>query len=495
VIRLVVAALAILVASGCAAQSGREGGEGSGSKSSVLSSIPFLTSKGTKTTLIAELHSGAYEASSLAVGEEKDLAQRRGDGFGFVRSSFIEQYLRDLRSTLVGVSGVVGVPGRVMILASPAFAAYSTPDGNIYLSMAWLENLESADEVAAILAHEQSHVLLKHHTSDLISSMQRKGQALHEIGVSAKTALSGSKSMAKSDARALANEQIAADVTEKLALPAWGRRQEREADLLGVDLLIRGGYSPGAMITMLEKLRAWEANIKESEEAFWDKMSQAAQAGPSEAVRLAYQRAVDAVSVSHPKTEERIDEVAEYLDRHYADAKLPEPKIGPWKAVASRPDVIQVMRNYDRAFTARKMLDKGKTQEAYSFAKAAAAGPTATDAYPNWVLARSADLLGRKREALEALRRALRAPEPVPQIYEELIFTYEREGNIASALEWTDKASITFGKSPRWTPPKIRLLRKAGRTAEAEALTLDCSINSPDWKRQCQEANKTAAHR
>jgi tetratricopeptide (TPR) repeat protein len=141
------------------------------------------------------------------------------------------------------------------------------------------------------------------------------------------------------------------------------------------------------------------------------------------------------------------------------------------------------------------MLDKGKTQEAYSFAKAATAGLTATDAYPNWVLARSADLLGRKREALEALRRALRSPEPVPQIYEELIFTYEREGNIASALEWTDKASITFGKSPRWTPPKIRLLRKSGRTAEAEALTLDCSINSPDWKRQCQEANKTAAHR
>src|ERR1700682_5635031 len=92
VIRLIMAALSVLVAAGCAAQSGREVGEGSAPRSSVLSSIPFLTSKGTKATLIAELHSGAYEASSLAVGEEKDLAQRRGDGFGFVRSSFIEQY-------------------------------------------------------------------------------------------------------------------------------------------------------------------------------------------------------------------------------------------------------------------------------------------------------------------------------------------------------------------------------------------------------------------
>ncbi|PYO13698.1 MAG: hypothetical protein DMD75_05290 [Candidatus Rokuibacteriota bacterium] len=40
---------------------------------------------------------------------------------------------------------------------------------------------------------------------------------------------------------------------------------------------------------------------------------------------------------------------------------------------------------------------------------------------------------------------------------------------------------------------KIRLLRKAGKTAEADAQTLDCSVNAQDWRRLCQEANQTPA--
>ena len=72
---------------------------------------------------------------------------------------------------------------------------------------------------------------------------------------------------------------------------------------------------------------------------------------------------------------------------------------------------------------------------------------------------------------------------------------YERQGNVALALEWTNKAIATFGEAPRWTPTKIRLLRKSGRTGDAEALTLSCTVHTPDWKRECQAANKTTAGR
>jgi beta-barrel assembly-enhancing protease len=491
VIRRFAAALAMLALAGCAAETGKTDEGGKSSWRSTLS----IGAKGEKATLISGVKSGAYEASSLAIGGEKDIAQRRGEGLGFMRSTPIEQYLGEVRSKLLSASGVTGVPGRVMVLANPAFAAFSTPDGNVYVALGWLQYVASADETAAILAHELSHVLLKHHSSDLIAGMQRKGQAFHEIAVNAKTALSGSKKVAKSDARGLANEQLIADVTDKLAMPAWNRRQEREADLLGVDLLIGAGYFPGAMTSMLEKFQAWEKQNKESEEAFGERLKLTAQQNPGEMLGLAYQRLLEAVSTSHPKTDERMDDVAEYLDRHYADAKLAEPRVAPWKAVASRPDVAQVMRNYDLAFSAKKMLEKGKTQDAYAFARTAATGRTATDAYPNWVLARSAESLGRQREAVDALRRAISSPEPVPQIYEEMVFLHEQAGNIGVALEWTDKASATFGHAPRWTPPKIRLLRKAGRAPEAEALTLNCSLSTPEWKRQCQEANQTPAGR
>jgi tetratricopeptide (TPR) repeat protein len=216
-----------------------------------------------------------------------------------------------------------------------------------------------------------------------------------------------------------------------------------------------------------------------------------AQKDLGQALGLAFQRVAQHLSASHPKTGERMEDVAAYLDRHYAEGALPEPNVARWKSLAGRDEVAQVMRNYDVAFTARKMLEKQKIKEAYAFAKAAAAGRTATDAYPNWVLAKSAAALGRQKEAIDALRRAIASNEPIPQIYEEVILAYEQAGSFAAALEWADKASAAFGESPRWMPTKIRLLRKAGRAKEAEALALKCAVESPEWRRYCQESNKT----
>jgi beta-barrel assembly-enhancing protease len=481
-------ALALLGLAGCA------GGSGGGGEKSVLpaSLTPsFLAPKGTNATLLSGVKPGVYEASTLAIGEDKDIAQHRGDALGYVRSAALEQYLNETRARLISSTGKTQVPGRVMILAESGFVGFSTADGNVYLAMGLLESLESADEVAAILAHETSHVLLKHHTSDVIGDMQKKGQALYEIGVGAKTQLSGRTTLAKGDAKTLQQVQLATDATDKVVLPAWTRTQEREADLLGVDLLVETGQSPPAMVSMLEKLQAWEKATAETEQAFWDRMTQASQRNVNEAVGVAYQKLLSTVSMNHPKTEERISDTAQYYDRHYGSRELPEPKVAPWKALRARPEVAAAMKSYRQAFEAKKLLDQGKLPEANTMARAALATRPTTDAYPNWVFAKTAFALGRQREGLEALRRAVNSSEPVPNVYEELILANEGAGHLPVALSWTDQASKAFAGAPRWTPHKIRLLRKTGRVAEANTLALDCSLNAPDFKRLCQEANQT----
>jgi predicted Zn-dependent protease len=251
--------------------------------------------------VLASVKVGPYEPSPLAIGEAKDIAQHRSDGLGFVRSAALEQYLNDARARLVGATGKTGVPGRVLILANPGFTAFSTPDGNVYVAMGLLEALDTADEVAAILAHETAHVLLKHHTADVLGDMQKKGQALFEVGVGAKAALGGRSTMAKSDAKTLQQVQLATDATDKLVLPAWSRGQEREADLLAVDLLAETGQSPTAVVTMLEKLQAWEKANAETDAAFWSRMNQASQRNLNDAVGVAYERLVGSVSMNHPK--------------------------------------------------------------------------------------------------------------------------------------------------------------------------------------------------
>jgi predicted Zn-dependent protease len=382
-----------------------------------------------------------------------------------------------------------------MILANPGFVAFSTPDGNVYLAMGLVEALESADEVAAILAHETAHVLLKHHTADVLGDMQKKGQALFEMGVGAKAALSGRSTVARGDARTIQQVQLATDATDKLVLPAWSRGQEKEADLLAVDLLVETRQSAPAMVTLLEKLQAWEKATAESDEAFWSRMSQTSQRNVNEAMGMAYQKMLSTVSVSHPRTEDRITDAAEYYERHSGARALVEPAAASWKALQGRPEVALVLRNYRQAFLAKKQLDQGKNQDAYVTARTAVTGRTATDAYPNWILARAAFALGRSREGIEALRRAVSSSEPVPGVYEDLIVAHESVGNLPVALQWTDQAAKTFGGAPRWIPHRIRLLRKTGRVAEANNATIDCSLNAPDWKRLCQEANATPAGR
>ena len=450
----------------------------------------MFESPGDRQTIISGVKAGRYEASSLAVGEEKDLARQRGEALGFVSVAPLDAYLGRVRARLAAASGVEAIPGRVVLLANPAFAAYSTPDGNIYLAMGWLPYIQSEDELAAIIAHELSHVVLTHHSTDLVAGFQKRAQAAHEFGVSAKMAVAN-RPATKDDQKSLLGSEVLASVSDKVVMPAWGRRQESEADLLGVDLLVKAGYSPVAMATMLEKYQAWEKQTTEDDEAFRARVGEVIQKDYTEAAKMVFNRMVETLSASHPETGQRLSSVAGYLDRHYSDLALPEPRTKGWSEVRAVPEVREITRHYDLAFSARKLLERGKVRDAYAYAKDSASGRTASHAYPNWILAKTAMEVGRGNEAVTALDRAIKANEPVREVYDEMIMVNERRGNLKAALEWTDKASTTFGEAARWTPTKIRLLRKVGRVQEASTLTLKCTFDTPEWRKLCQEANQT----
>ena len=454
--------------------------------------LSLPTRKGDKAPVIVDVKR-PFTPSPLAMGEEKDLARQRSERFGFVRQVRVEQYLNETRAKLLAVSGVQGVPGRVTIAAAPDFGAYSTPDGNLYITMGCLEELESGDEVAAVLAHELAHVVLAHHDTDMFGDVQRRGRALYEIWVETKGKAKGRSKPSKGDSKGLDTAETVTRVTDKLLTPAWSRGQEREADLLGVDLLLEAGYAPTAMISMLEKLRAWEVTDAEADRAFLERLGEADGTGLKGLGNKAWKELLGRLPGGHPRAEERIKETAQYLERHYSERRLAEPKAGPWKTLMSQADVREVVSHYRLAFSAHRSFEKGQTQEAYEWARKAVAGRTTSDAYPNVVLARSAEGLNKRPEALDALRRALASKEPVSMVYVELIAINERAGNIPTALDWTAKASEAFAGAPRWQPDKIRLLHKAGRAREAQAATLECALKTPDWKYLCERANKLGA--
>jgi predicted Zn-dependent protease len=135
-----------------------------------------------------------------------------------------------------------------MILDSDEINAFATPGGHVFLTRGMIRLAETEDDLAAILAHEISHVVLQHGMKSIKAS---------RINSSAIDLLATS-------ADALTDNQIAelavafsgsiADMTETLVTSGYSRATEREADAEAVRLLATVGYDPNGLIRVLQRM-------------------------------------------------------------------------------------------------------------------------------------------------------------------------------------------------------------------------------------------------
>lgn len=446
----------------------------------------IFKSKGSEQTLISELQPRVYEVSSLAIGVEKDLAQKRGQGYALVSSRELEVYLENIRQRLTDNTGVTGIPGKIKVRATSDLAASATADGNIFIGLSWLIYAQSEDEIAAIIAHELSHILLGHFNADILTNVQDRINSMGEMGVALKTAAEKKRIASKNDQQVLQRLQLLKDIADTVALPAWGRKQEREADLLAIDLLDKAGYSPSAMITVHEKLEEWEKAHAQSEEESRRQMLALVQQDTGSAIKGLLQKAFGA---NHPDPADRILDSAEYIQKYYEDNDRPVDQSG-WRKAASQKTVQTVLANYDKAFSAELYLAKNDRKNAFKSAQQAVSGTTQSHAYPNWVLGRAADAIGQARIAREAYARAIQAGDPPKGLYEDAIAFEESSGRLDKAIVLAEKAQAEYGDSPTWYPTRIRLYHKAKKKNEASALVFKCTADAPGLRKHCQEANK-----
>ena len=498
----------VLLVAGCAATQG-----------AVDSVKSRIATPGDTKTVMSELAPGPYQPSGVAVGVERDLAQRRSVSAGFVHSEGLERYLQSIRARLLDASGVTGVPGVNRILADDSFDAYSTADGNVYIAMGWFDSFDSEDEIAALLAHELSHVLRKHHSADQLSKFQKQAMAAMTYGLEAQKtasavadkaqAATGGKAPVKggkaaavltsdpaASQRTLHRAQLSINLTDKALLPAWSRGQEREADLLGIDLLVKAGYNASAMGSILTKLKASEPKREAIDKARETQVTSATtevQKGNwSEAAKIAGTELLSALSASHPPTEARITDAGEYLRKFYPEAKGPAMRTTAWRKVEEEPKNRAIFFNVGKSLSAEQMIRSGDVKGAYAVAKQGVAGPTARESYTNWVASLAADVNNMPVDARRYGQEAVKAPEPVNAAFENYVVLLERQDNISQALAEAESAQKVFGDVPSWKVTRIRLLRKAGDEAGAKSLEVECGLHSPEYKNLCSEAGNTA---
>ncbi|MCM2129888.1 M48 family metallopeptidase [Larsenimonas rhizosphaerae] len=120
--------------------------------------------------------------------------------------------------------------------------AFALPGGYIGVYSGLLNVAENQDQLAAVLGHEVSHVLA-HHANERVST-----QSITQSGLSVVQAVAGQ-----------GGEQLAtllgAGAQYGVLLP-FSRKQESEADLLGLDLMAKAGFNPQASIALWNNMKA-----------------------------------------------------------------------------------------------------------------------------------------------------------------------------------------------------------------------------------------------
>ncbi len=130
----------------------------------------------------------------------------------------------------------------VNLIGSKQVNAFCMPGGKIAFYYGILDRLQlSDDEVAMVMGHEMTHAALREHAREQMGKNMATRGAI-EIGA-AIFGLGG-------------GGRLLADMGGQLLTLRFGRADETEADLVGLELAARSGYDPRAGISLWEKMAA-----------------------------------------------------------------------------------------------------------------------------------------------------------------------------------------------------------------------------------------------
>lgn len=215
---------------------------------------PFIVELDTATP------TGVSEGKPDRAPQEALLRQRLG--YGVVVQQDLEAYCNQVLDRVKAAWPGEPRPARCFITPDVKLAAYATPDGGIFVPFNTLRDIKTVDALAALLAHEYSHIVLEHHDVDQLEMVLTKAQQ----GVGLYLTLRGAgRDLQDKDTKLYFLNYIAQRAQQDALFPAYTRGQEHEADMLGLDLMVVAGYNPQGMYELLLLLEGWETRNREEE--------------------------------------------------------------------------------------------------------------------------------------------------------------------------------------------------------------------------------------
>lgn len=150
-------------------------------------------------------------------------------------------YIKQVGARVAARTNIAGGANafRVTTLNSPVMNAFAVPGGYLYVTRQLVGLANDEAELASVLGHEAGHIAARH------SSERRRAGVFSQILSAGLGILTGSSQLAN----------LAGQVTQSVVL-GYSRKQELEADDLGVRYIAGAGYDPLASASFLASLGA-----------------------------------------------------------------------------------------------------------------------------------------------------------------------------------------------------------------------------------------------
>jgi len=159
----------------------------------------------------------------------------------------IEAYIESTGNRIVASSDSPTTQFTFFVVNEPSINAFAGPGGYIGIHTGLFLASESESELAGVLAHEIAHVTQKH--------LLRAYDAASRMSIPSAAAMLASILIATQDAQAgtaaMASVQ-AANIQRQIN---FTRANEKEADSIGMQALVRSGYDPMGMPTFFQRLQ------------------------------------------------------------------------------------------------------------------------------------------------------------------------------------------------------------------------------------------------
>ena len=431
-----------------------------------------------------------------AEAAEKERRTIKAQSQGMAPLPGLQVYAQSVVDRLVQQSGVTTLSFKVYIAAnmSPQAAAY--PDGVILIHHRVFECAQNEDQLAFVLGHEISHVLLKHSASDFFEKIRPYLVTAVDVAASQ---MKDNGDIGKV-VKLYGSDLLARDVL----MPIWDRGKEAEADRMGLDLMAKAGYNPKEALSWLEEQKRFEDAFESEHQVERNALEKAifkegekGQDNPAlpqfnvmSLLSTALVEVQKATAQRHPDMQSRMDALLGYIDREYAEEQFRPVKADAY--TAQRKKYAEIFARYVTANDLRNRLSSGEALSAGEMRSmekqvlTLVSGVTRDHPYTRSVAASLRARQGKPALALENLDRAGSEDGMLPLRMEiqrtELLWQLGRRDDSYARLR---EVSVYYDWPLAVFPDMLRAAQQLGRSNDLVELRLTCVGRYPQSRQQC----------